>query len=487
MTVGSFIELYPFAACIDADTRFVDLLERVRTESNQFLRYAQPGAGHPNLQSGFNMVLNYITASFGSFANLPVTCDWVHCDHGDAAHHLRLQVHDFDGAGELVLHFDVNEEVFDERLQPIAIEQFLNLLERMAEAPEGLVLDTSLQNIASGVPWQAPKGTVIDAILHQAGATPDAIAVRSPDISFSYADLVAKSAAVAAGLKALGVARGDHVGICLARRPEAVAALVGVLRAGAAYLPLEIDHPPARLQYMLSDAEAALCIVSKESPVLAVIPTAHVEDLLKANGIPGGNDPSTSDLAYTIYTSGSTGQPKGVEIEHASLLNYTSWAKFQYADEGACSFPWFTPLSFDLTVTSIFVPLLSGGEIAVYPREDNGGDLALLDVIDDDRVDVVKLTPSHLALLQDRKFQDSRIRAMVLGGEDLRRNVASASGGGLRRRADNLQRIWPHRGDCGLYDPPFRSNDGYRNLSPNWASGGWRPSSGARRRTPSRS
>ncbi len=142
---------------------------------------------------------------------------------------------------------------------------------------------------------------------------------------------------------------------------------------------------------------------------------------------------SANDLAYILFTSGSTGRPKGVMIEHCSLANYVSWAKRYYLRGEVLDFPLFTPLSFDLTVTSIFVPLASGGRIVVYEEDEGPFDLTLLRVLEDNQVDVIKLTPSHLALVRDRDFSRSRVKKLILGGEDLKtelaRHVTAAFGG----------------------------------------------------------
>ncbi len=140
------------------------------------------------------------------------------------------------------------------------------------------------------------------------------------------------------------------------------------------------------------------------------------------------------DSAYVMYTSGSTGRPKGVTVSHGNLANYITWASRVYGGDEPVSFPLYTSPGFDLTVTSLFAPLVSGGSVVVY-GDDDPQDLSVLEVFEDDRVDVVKLTPSHLALLQPEHFTTRRIRTLILGGEELRtdqaRMVHEASGGNV--------------------------------------------------------
>jgi len=132
------------------------------------------------------------------------------------------------------------------------------------------------------------------------------------------------------------------------------------------------------------------------------------------------------DLAYIIYTSGSTGRPKGVAVEHLGLAEYLEWAARQYVRGDRLTFPLFTSLSFDLTITSLFLPLITGGTLVVYEETDGPVDAALLDVVDENRADFIKLTPSHLSLLARMNLTSSRIRRMVVGGEDLKTSLAAA-------------------------------------------------------------
>ena len=131
-------------------------------------------------------------------------------------------------------------------------------------------------------------------------------------------------------------------------------------------------------------------------------------------------------LAYVIYTSGSTGTPKGTMIQHRSLVNYIWWAKKHYVTVDKPAFPLYSSISFDLTVTSMFVPLIAGGSVVVYGEDGHTGDLAILRVIDDDAVDILKLTPSHLALIRDTIAGTTRCHTLIVGGEDFKTDLARA-------------------------------------------------------------
>ena len=145
------------------------------------------------------------------------------------------------------------------------------------------------------------------------------------------------------------------------------------------------------------------------------------------DGTPGdtaASKPSPHDLAYVIFTSGSTGKPKGVMIEHRSLVNYIHWAVGQYSPGEQLTWPLFSSIAFDLTVTSIFAPLVSGGRIVVYGEESGARGAAVLKVVEDGVADIVKLTPPHLAMIKDMNLSATRIRRFIVGGEDFKTSVA---------------------------------------------------------------
>jgi len=216
---------------------------------------------------------------------------------------------------------------------------------------------------------------------------------------------------------------------------EVVIAILGVLKAGGAYVPIDPTYPPERAQVILDD-------FGQESIFLT---QAHLQAKfagLKARiltqdslGQSETDDPSPAakpeDLAYILYTSGSilytsgsTGKPKGVMIEHRSLVNYIWWAQGQYLDGQVRDFPLFSSLSFDLTVTSIFTPLITGGQIVVYPEDSGVRGMSILKVIEDGAVDVVKLTPAHLTLIREMDFSRTHIKAFIVGGEDFKTELA---------------------------------------------------------------
>jgi tyrocidine synthetase-3 len=280
--------------------------------------------------------------------------------------------------------------------------------------------------------------TVQQLFEEQAARTPEAVAVVRGEDELTYAALSRRSNQLARHLLSRGVGRGARVGIYLGHSPETLVALLGVLKAGAAYVPFEPAHPRSQLEFMLEDAGITFILTERRS--LEGLSGIGVETLcLDAEWgvVSGESDASPAaaatpgDLAYVIYTSGSTGQPKGVKIQHGALLNYVSWAAEVYGFGEGLAVPLYSSLSFDLTVTSIYPPLISGDRIIVYRQE--GRESPLADILAENRVELVKLTPSHLSLIKDQDNRGSRVRRLIVGGEaletELARRVLQSFGG----------------------------------------------------------
>ncbi|MFI9100861.1 non-ribosomal peptide synthase/polyketide synthase [Streptomyces fildesensis] len=264
----------------------------------------------------------------------------------------------------------------------------------------------------------------------QAARTPEAPAVTAGAVTLSYADLDVAADRLARHLLAQGAGPGTLVAVALPRTPQLVVALLGVLKSGAAYLPIDPGNPAERIGHVLTDA--APTVVLSDHATAGVLPAGSapvvlLDDPGTAAAIaarPAGavtdaerpRTPSDRDAAYVIYTSGSTGRPKGVVIEHRSLTDYLAYTTSTYGSAAGVALV-HSPVSFDLTVTGLYTPLLLGGHVNLAslneptPQETEG--LAAAPAT------FLKATPSHLPLLAALPDGYSPTGDLLLGGEAL--------------------------------------------------------------------
>ncbi|MEV4969329.1 amino acid adenylation domain-containing protein, partial [Streptomyces sp. NPDC053808] len=278
--------------------------------------------------------------------------------------------------------------------------------------------------------------TVLDLFEEQAALTPEATAVVHGRTRMPYAALDDRANRYAHHLRSLGVGRESVVGVLLDRGPDLVAALLGVWKAGAAYLPMDPAAPADRIAHMLTDARAA-----------AVVTHSAYEDRLPASGTTRrlftdrdgfaiGGWPRTApsrtagpdDLAYVIYTSGSTGLPKGVLVPQRGLANHVRWAVDELAREGTTGAPLFSSIAFDLVVPNLWAPLLAGQAVHLLPQDVDLGELGET-LAASGPYSFVKLTPAHLDVLTHQlSAEQARALApvLVVAGEALTRRVVRA-------------------------------------------------------------
>ncbi len=260
----------------------------------------------------------------------------------------------------------------------------------------------------------------------QAEHTPDAIAVVSKERQFTYAELNARANQLARFLKRFGVGPDSLVGLCVERSPEMIVGILGILKAGAGYVPLDPTYPSDRLSFMVQDAN--IFVLLTQSRLLDALPQhngprlsldSDWDIIAKEREENPVSRATPENLAYVIYTSGSTGQPKGVMVPHRGLVNYLSWCTEAYEVAKGCGAPVHSSISFDLTITSLFSPLMVGRSVYLVA---DGIENLVEALLARDNYSLVKITPAHLRALAELMPADEvagRVRALIIGGEAL--------------------------------------------------------------------
>ncbi|MFD1546200.1 amino acid adenylation domain-containing protein, partial [Nonomuraea guangzhouensis] len=318
--------------------------------------------------------------------------------------------------GELECALEYATDVFDPGTADDLAARLVRLLVHAVREPGRRIAELDLlapgereRLLGDDSARHVPEATLTELFERQARRTPDAAAVECDGEVLGYAELDARANRLARLLAARGVGPERFVAVALPKSAALVVALLAIMKAGGAYLPVDPGLPAERIRFMLDDVRPVLTLAAPED--LAALEAEAA--MLPAT--PPETTCGPGNAAFVIYTSGSTGRPKGVVVEHRSLNVYLAWAAHAYGGLAGRALV-HSPVSFDLTVTGLFGPLTCGGRVQ----------LADLDVDQDAAVpaspeppDFVKATPSHLPLLAVLPDTCSPTGQLVLGGESL--------------------------------------------------------------------
>lgn len=262
--------------------------------------------------------------------------------------------------------------------------------------------------------------TVLDLIQDTARARPRAVAVVDGDCNTTYEILLCRSHALAKRIIAHGVNSQDKVALLIERSSDLILAIIGVLQAGCAYVPLDPEHPAERQRFILADSSARLIVASKRWETMArdladatiILGDDAPVDVIKVRQ-PQGIRTMPDHLAYVIYTSGSTGLPKGVQVEHRSLLNLVQWGSQTFMPEELSGTLCASSATFDSSVFEIFTPLCAGGTIVIAP---NLLEVPMLPYRDSIRLFITGAPSALMELLKHRALPGN-VSCVILAGE----------------------------------------------------------------------
>ena len=293
-----------------------------------------------------------------------------------------------------------------------------------------------------------PNESLHAVIARQCEKTPDSIAVLGGDDVQTYSQLETKSNELANHLISLGIGRGDLVGLCCDRDVDMPSLLLGIMKSGAGYVPLDPDYPVDRLIYMVEDSEVKHVVAHRNQLGLTEqfkTPTTIVDRDWQTVAAAGSHKPKfetdpKSDVAYVIYTSGSTGKPKGVLVPHSAAVNMLwsmiNWPGFSADDRILAT----TTLSFDISVAEMFLPLVTGGSVAVVSRQVAKDTTALVAAIEKYDVTFMQATPAMWRMILAGDFVGRPNMKFITAGEPLPRDL-------IQPMLDRCGEVW------NLYGP----------------------------------
>ncbi|MEU7138541.1 amino acid adenylation domain-containing protein [Nocardia sp. NPDC046473] len=347
-------------------------------------------------------------------------------------HFLLSEQPNFGGIDGLLAY---STDMFDHRTVELIAARLVRLLTEVAADPGQRIGSIAilpvaekgeLAELSNGPTCDVAVATIPDMFHAQVARTPDARAVISVDGTLTYAELAVRANRLAHLLIRAGVGPEDVVALAFPSSVDLVTAILAVLGSGAAYLPINTDVPPERTAFLIEDAAPRYLITARSTQ--AMLPATTVPLLLldddgvraeladspayRATDTDRRASLTGAHPAYLIYTSGSTGQPKGVVVEHRSVVDYLTWTSRTYPGAGGVALV-HSPVGFDLTVTALFTPLVSGGAIVLASLEDETVGFA------QPAYTFIKATPSHLPLLTESTVAIAADAELLLGGEAL--------------------------------------------------------------------
>jgi amino acid adenylation domain-containing protein len=372
--------------------------------------------------------------------------------------------------GELIGSFEYNTDLFDSATVTRMAGHYRTLLEAIVANPDQsiatLPICTEEERHQILIEWNDTAGDypkdkcIHDLFEEQVERTPEAIAIEFKDLQITYQELDQRANQLAHYLITLGIGPEKLVGICLERSVEMVVGLLGILKAGGAYLPLDPAYPEERLRFMMEDSQVSV-LLTQQKLIQDQEWTIDADDARPSSFEPGlqivcldrdratieqqcSDNPSpnigSQNLAYVIYTSGSTGIPKGVQIEHRSVVNCLVSIEKQIKLKPQDAWLAVTTICFDIATLELFLPLITGAKVILTNTEESGDATRLIDRIKTSQPSFMQATPSMWQLLFETGWQCPAGFTILSGGEALTRGLAD-------RFLDGADSVW------NLYGP----------------------------------
>lgn len=442
--IGCLVNTVPLRTDLSGNPSFRELLRPVREVTvgafaNQALpleglvaTLQTPGTRQDGIGALCPVMFQYLPFASPVPTLEGVEAEWLEVHTGTAKFDLALTL--LEGRKGLVGDLEFDTDLFDLETIDRLLSNFTVLLESIVANPETpieivpILSEAEREQVvrvwnrtATEYPREATVHRVFEA---QAAANPDAVALACGGETLTYGALNQQANQLAWFLVSDGIVRGARAGVCLERSPRAIAALLAILKAGAAYVPLDAEYPPDRLEQMVRDA--GISVVLTSSALAHSVPADTKRLLLDREeaaiarepvvNLP--NDGTAADLAYVMFTSGSTGPPKGVAIRHRGvvrLVKGVSYASFNPEEV----FLQFAPLCFDASTFEIWGPLLNGARLAVFPPEFESLE-QWVRVVEQEGVTTLWLTAGLFHELVEQHLDGLRgVRQLLAGGDVL--------------------------------------------------------------------
>jgi amino acid adenylation domain-containing protein len=444
--VGHCVNLLPITVAVDERAAFQDLVKSTRTAALDAFEHQRFTFGSllkklaikrdPSRLPLVSVMFNLDQALEGDSIRL-VGLETALSGNPRSFENFELFLNVVQAEGALRLECQYNTDLFD----AATVERWLTcyelLLREACAAPDASLASLRIVSNADLAQLHAWNATIAEypatQLVHelveqQCAATPGTSAVVCGRESLTYAQLDGRANAIAAALEARGVGPGALVGISLERSLDLVPAVLGVLKTGAGYVPLDPSYPRDRLEFMAQDAAIAVLITDAASREAFSWPADQVL-LLDANVGAGlsrtaPKRPGTDAVAYVIFTSGSTGKPKGVQVPHRAVVNFLCSMRATPGYRGGDRLVAVTTLSFDIAVNELLTPLVSGATVVLATRTQALDGFALRALVEESGATLMQATPATWRMLLEAGWQGGAGFRAMCGGEALDRDLA---------------------------------------------------------------
>lgn len=382
----------------------------------------------------FQIIVNYYNTKLPTeFAGMKVENIEFNC--GSQTYPLQMVVKEWGDTQQIQLDFDYRLDVYDKAsidrifggmcliVQQLLLSTDVQLCD--IRVMEDLEIQRAIIDFNNSQTSYPNNQSITELFELQVNRTPEKPAIICSDRVISYCELNEKANQLARSLRSTGMTERQPVAIIINHSEYAVIAILAVLKAGGPYIPIDPIYPEERIADILQDSSAKWLITDDPARFIGRLDCVILDTNDEANYSQENYNLNIlvqpDDLAYMIYTSGSTGKPKGVMVEHKGLVNYIWWAGKAYIRDEQDVFALYSSLAFDLTVTSLFTPLVHGNKMVIFRDPDS--DNLFNKILGDTRVTILKMTPSHFALIKELEsslLKASNISTFIIGGEDLK-------------------------------------------------------------------
>jgi pristinamycin I synthase-3/4 len=441
--IGFFLNTLPIRSKLEHNPDFRQLLQELRQTTlnayaNQDLPFEQlvedlQTVRDMSVAPVFQVMFTLQTVAAEQTVHGGLNVSNVDIDYGTAKYDITWSV--MEKNGELSVNCEYASDLFNESTIQRMLEHYQVLLQNIVSQPgtainQLAILSTGEQSQLRA--WNStamayPDEQSLQALFEQqALSNPAATAIEFNGSKLSYKELNERANGLAAQLIELGAGPNQPVAICVNRSLDTLVGLLGILKSGSGYVPLDPIYPTERIAYMLEDSGTKILV--SEPELASALPTNNIQLLNIADSGSSKINPSiefnAEQLAYLIYTSGSTGLPKGVEIEHRSVINFLHSMAVKPGIIAADRLLAVTTLCFDISVLELFLPLTQGATVVIASQEQAADGFALKALLEKDNISIMQATPASWRMLLDAGWNGNASLKVLVGGEALERDLA---------------------------------------------------------------